>query len=300
MATADGLFSDNTSYAMPWLGNWLRPGYPDEKDEPVDYMRDGVYQPDLWKAQLRSFLIRAVPWLEMHRKLLVINFGDMGRSPESWRDIDSTQRPVFAAMEEGAFVDPWGGNGSFVFRNEDEWLRQVNTMRSLKHVRALMNVHGPVASPAQDLTAMDAGDASGNRAWDVLWYAIASFLQGYDDRRQNAYMNFTVWEYTRFYWLKEFDPAYLHLGRARGKSRRVEATGSHIYLREFDDGWVAVNPTTADARSILVPHGQARVLNHDTFEHPDTQPLTDRFDLPAHRGIILLKPGHLIGNGDNR
>jgi hypothetical protein len=41
---------------------------------------------------------------------------------------------------------------------------------------------------------MDARDASGNRAWDVLWYAITSFLQGYDDERQNAYLNFMMRE----------------------------------------------------------------------------------------------------------
>jgi len=118
--------------------------------------------------------------------------------------------------------------------------------------------------------------------------------------RQNAYMNFTVWNYNRFYWLDEFDPQHLHLGRARGEFRRVEGVGGHVYLREFDDGWAVVNPTTSDARGIHVPGGgTARVLDHDTFKHPDRKPLIDQFNLPSHRGVILLKPGKQVGNDDN-
>src|SRR3954452_23629137 len=112
-------------------------------------------------------------------------------------------------------MHPWGRPG-FNFRSEEQWLQQVATLRGLQHVRALMNIHGNVISDAQDLTRMDARDANGNRAWDVLWYALTSFLQGFDDVRQNAYLNFTVWGYSRFFWLKEFDPRFLHLGKARG------------------------------------------------------------------------------------
>jgi hypothetical protein len=146
---------------------------------------------------------------------------------------------------------------------------------------------------------MDAQDASGNRAWDVLWYALTSFLQGYDDLRQNAYMNFTVWGYSRFYWLDEFDPQYLHLGKAVGEMQRVTGTVGHVYLREFEDGWVAVNPTRQDASGILAPRGKARVLTHDTFKTFDQVPQVEKFDLPRHRGVVLLKPGHHAGNADN-
>jgi hypothetical protein len=198
-------------------------------------------------------------------------------------------------MDEGSFVHPWGRPDRFNFRTEEQWLLQVRTMRSLKHVRALMNVHGNVRSQAQDITRMDAADAEGNRAWDVLWYALTSFLQGYDDVRQNAYLNFTVWGYSRFYWFKEFDPRYLHLGPPRGEMRRADGEQGHVYLREFDAGWVATNPTSADSRGVKVPAGRARVLTHDTFEQAEAQPLVARFDLPRHRGVVLLKEGHPCG-----
>jgi hypothetical protein len=104
----------------------------------------------------------------------------------------------------------------------------------------------------------------------------------------------------RFYWFDEFDPQYLHLGRARGEFRRVEGTGGHVYLREFDDGWAVVNPTRSDVREIPVPGGgTAHILRHDNFRDAEQQPLVGQFELPAHRGVILLKPGRKAGNEDN-
>ncbi|MHB8900542.1 MAG: alpha-amylase family protein, partial [Thermoguttaceae bacterium] len=300
-AGTDGIFADNSSYALSL--DWYLEDQPESDDQPSDYVRDGAFRPELYRADMQAFFGRAVPWLEERQARLLANFGNMVREPESWRDLDALPHPPFAAMEEGAFVHPWGKlgrEGNFVFWPEKEWLNQVETLGGLKHVRALMNVHGPVGSDARDIRRMDAADASGNRAWDVLWYALASFLQGYDDVRQNAYMNFTVWGYSRFYWFDEFDPKCLHLGPALGEFRRTDTAGGHLYLREFQDGWAAVNPTPTDLGEIAIPGGgQARVVNHDTLLLADQQPLVDRFDLASHRGVVLLKLGRKIGNADN-
>jgi len=300
---ADGIFADNTRYDMPWRGQWHLEGKPDEDDMSVDYYRDGTHQDELYKSHMKQFFAWAAPWLEERGRILAPNFGGMSRHPEEWLELDSEPHPVFAAMEEGAFVHPWGTlgrQGNFVFWNETEWLNQVKTMRNLRNIRVLMNVHGPVLSEAQDISRMDEVDASGNRAWDVLWYAMTSFLQGFDDQRRNAYMNFTVWGYSRFFWFKEFDPDFLHLGRALGESGKLEGHDGYVYIREFDDGWVAVNPTKADALGVPVPGNvRARVLTHDTFLDVEMQPLTERFNLPIHRGVILLKPGRKTGNQDN-
>lgn len=298
---ADGIFADNCGYRMPWRGQWHLEGHPDKPDVPTDYTRDGAHRAELYKNHIKEFYRWVVPWLQERERKLVLNFGHMAREPEGWLELDQEPYPPFAAMEEGAFVHPWGTlgrQGNFVFWSEREWLNQVTTMRKLRHVRVLMNVHGPVVSDADDVRRMDASDASGNRAWDVLWYAMASFLQGYDDVRQNAYMNFTVWGYSRFYWFDEFDPTYLHLGRAIGEMRKVTGAEGHVYLREFDDGWVAVNPTRQDATGVPVPRGTARVLTHDTFKTFDGVPQVEKFDLPKHRGVVLLKPGRHAGNAE--
>jgi hypothetical protein len=244
---------------------------------------------------MKSFFARAFPWLAGKKLKIGLNFGDMARRPEDWKELDGEPGAPLAAMEEGAFVHPWGGKGSFVFRSEKEWLSQIAVMRKLKHVCALMNVHGPVAGDAKGISRMEGRDAAGNRAWDVLWYALASFLQGINEERSNARMNFTVWGYTEFYWFKEFDPRYLHLGRVRGESHRIEGREGHVYVREFDDGWAVVNATAQPAVGIAVPEGEARVVEHDTLERPDSRPLVRQFDLPAHRGVVLLKAGRTIG-----
>ncbi|HUT94646.1 MAG TPA: putative glycoside hydrolase [Thermoguttaceae bacterium] len=300
-AGADGVFADNSGYDLS--GGWYLEDQPESEDQPVEYVRDGQYRPELYREDMKQFYTLAVPRFRDRGVKLVANFGNMARAPRVWEELDNEPHPPFAAMEEGAFVHPWGTlgrQGNFVYWSEKEWLNQVDTMRNLKQVRALMNVHGPVVSDATDIRRMDASDAAGNRAWDVLWYAMTSFLQGIDDGRQNAYMNFTVWGYTRFYWLDEFDPQYLHLGRAQGPFRRVDGVDGYVYLREFDDGWAVANPTKSDVTAIPVPGGgNAPVLSHDTFRQADRQPLVDRFDLATHRGVILLKPGKMVGNEDN-
>jgi len=299
---ADGIFADNCGYHMPWRGRWHVEGQPDKPDRPTDYTHNGEHQAGLYKEHIQAFHRWVTPWLAERGKQLVLNFGNMATSPDQWLELDRQPHPVFAAMEEGAFVHPWGTlgrQGNFVFRSEQQWLNQIRTMRSLRHIRVLMNVHGPVVCKFDDIRRMDATDASGNRAWDVLWYALASFLQGYDDVRQNAYMNFTVWGYSRFYWFDEFDPLYLHLGKAVGEMQRVEGASGHVYMRQFEDGWVAVNPTTTDATGVVVPCGQARLIDHDQLRKADAAPLVRSFDLPSHRGIVLLKPGRRIGNEDN-
>lgn len=298
-AIADGVFSDNTRYAMVWKGHWRREGHPDTPDDPADYYRNGKPDLALYHQHMKSFFQRAFPWMAARGRKLALNFGDMARGPEAWAELDSEPHAPFAAMEEGAFVHPWGGKGAFVFYAEKEWLNQVESMRKLKHVRALMSVHGPVSSGSTDIVRMDSSDALGRRAWDVLWFALASFLQGYDDVRQNAYMNFTVWGYSKFHWLPEFDPQRLHLGRARADYRRLEGEAGHVYLREFEDGWAVVNPADKPATGVAVPEGEARLIDHDALESPESRPLVRRFDLAARGGVILLKPGHALGNADN-
>lgn len=181
-AGADGIFADNTRYSLP--RGWHLEGEPDKADLPAEYYRNGGYQADLWKADMKGFFARAIPWLAERGKKLVPNFGGMAREPEEWQELAPEPHVPFAAMEEGAFVHAWGklgAQGNFVFHSEERWLKQVNVMRALKKVRALMNVHGPTS----------------------------------------------------------------------------------------------------------------------ISEQADQQPLVDRFDLPVHRGVILLKPGKLAGDRDN-
>ncbi len=288
----DGVFSDNTHFGVPWPSGWYRENSPDMKDDPVEFSTDGKYNFDRWREGMSGFLKRAVPWYHAKGVTFANNFESLGRHPDWWRELDSLPSPPFAAMDEGGFICPWGsGTGRFFTW---DWEGRVRAMKDVRNVRILMNGHATVPD-GEGLDKMDIRDSNGMNGWDALWFSMTSFLLGFDDVNRNAYMNFTLWGYQNYYWFDEFDPQYLHLGRARGDFRR----SGEIWLREFDDGYVAVNPGKLEVNNLETPAPKLRVLNHANFRKADEAPLVSRFDLPARRGVILLKPGRQISNKDN-
>ena len=234
----------------------------------------------------------AVPRLGRKQVKLVTNTGQLGRAPEVWRELDALPEPPFAAMEEGGFVCPWGGDQkSFKFWN---WESNLAAFSRLRHVKALLCNHaGPLAG--QGLVAMESSDANGMTGWDALWFSLTSFLLGFDDVSRNGAMNFTIWSYSEYHWFDEFDPRYLHLGKAKGDFWKR----GPIHFREFEDGWVAVNGGVKDATAIKTPGGPARVLHHGNFKTGQDAALVTSFDLRAHRGVVLLREGRQAGNSDN-
>jgi hypothetical protein len=289
---ADGIFSDNTSFQVAWANQWRMESRPDQPDVPTTFYTDGKWRNDLWQAAFFRFMNEAVPRLGGKQLKLATNTGHLGRAPEVWRELDTLPNAPFAAMEEGGFVCPWGGDQkSFKFW---DWERKLAPFSRMRRVKVLMCNHaGPFAG--QGLAAMASPDANGMTGWDALWFALTSFLLGFDDVSRNGLMNFTIWGYSEYHWFDEFDPQYLHLGKALGSFEKC----GPVHFREFEDGWVAVNGETKDATGVKVPAGSARVLNHANFKTWQESPLVTSFDLPAHRGVVLLREGRQAGNGDN-
>lgn len=289
----DGIFSDNTSYAVPFAGKWYREGEPDKRDDPAEYFSGGKYLLDTWREGMNAFFGRAVPFFQEKGKVFIHNFESLGKHPDWWRQLDQLPNPPFAAMDEGGFICPWGSTGDARFRTWD-WESRVRVTREVHNVRILMNAHATVPE-GEGLAKMDVRDSTGMNGWDALWFSLTSFLLGFDDVARNAYMNFTVWSYSGYYWFDEFDPKFLHLGKAVGE---FHADGQ-VFLREFQDGFVVVNPGTKDAKNVSAPAANVRVLNHSNFRTAENEAEVSRFDLPAHRGVILLKRGRKAGNQDN-
>ena len=87
----------------------------------------------------------------------------------------------------------------------------------------------------------------------------------------------------------------MHLGKALGDE--FESGGAH--LREFEDGWFAVNAGTAPV-TVKAPGGASvRVIDRGNFKDASSMPLVQNFTLGAKRAVVLLKDGKLIDNGDN-
>jgi hypothetical protein len=289
---ADALFADNVQFRIIWTGQWRVEGQPDRPDVPSAYYRDGQWLQDAWHADAKAFLEEGGSWFGQRGIKLIANFGYLGSNPGYWEELEALSHPPFAAMEEGGFVCPWGGDGkSFKFW---DWEKKLAPFSKLRKVKALMVNHaGPFAG--EGLAAMDSPDANGMTGWDALWFSLTSFLLGFDDVSRNGLMSFTIWGYSEYHWFDEFDPQYLHLGKALGPFEKRGA----VHFREFEDGWVAVNGLAQAAKDVAVPRGKARVLNHANFKTWDQVPLVESFDLPAHRGVVLLKEGRQAGNADN-
>jgi len=168
-------------------------------------------------------------------------------------------------------------------------------MQRMKHVRMLMHLHGPVVSDKPDIRALAACDAAGNRAADVLWYGLASFLQGYNGPSSQCLCELPDME----------SPIFLAQGvRPEVSAPREGAGGLWQGRRHRKVTCICANSTTAGSLSIRRPRRrmacqfQAAAPGCSptiTFEYPEKLPLVEKFDLPVHRGIILLKPGKKSG-----
>jgi hypothetical protein len=291
---ASGIFADCTGYRVTNTDRWFHEdhvGDPSYQDHPADYYQNTAYDHDLWKVHMNEFFGRAVPALESRGLYLVPNFGHMATHQEYWTELGSQPHPPNAAMEEAGFVKSYG-NETF---NYHEWPQKLSAMSSLQNLAVLMTCHGKQLDQAEGLERMDLVGTDGATGWDALWFAMTSFLLALNQDQTNGYLGFTIWGYCEYHWLDEYDPQYLHLGNPVG----THFQEGDLFFREYEDGWVVVNPTTKDTSDVAVPGGEARVLSHETFKNADGAPAVNRFDLPAHRGVVLLKPGRKAGNEDN-
>lgn len=288
----DGLFADNTSYSVNWRGRWHREGFRDQPDEPEGYFAGGKYLHDAWRARVNAFFERAIPWFAERNVTFTLNFANRDEREEWWAELDSQPAPPFAAMDEVGFLHPYGPRPAWY--HTSDWERHLRQLRGMRNVRMLVNAHANVPV-GEGLEKMDAADPNGMTGWDALWFSMTSFLLGFDDVNRNAYMNFTLWGYSGYFWFDEFDPKYLHLGAALGDYKR----SGELYCREFEDGFVVVNPGTSNVVGTPVPAPGLRVLNHSNFRSAEEARAVSEFDLPSRRGVILLKPGRKAGNEDN-
>ena len=251
-----------------------------DRDYPDTYWDGATRNDALWRQHMVQFIEEVVPW---HRaRGLQVMFNAWTLNSEY---VSLLNRTGGHAMEECGFVcdsrfppDP---------RN---WLRRLGNLQQATNF-AILNTNAIVATSGSGRSRMDAVVWNGMRGWDVLWFAMTSFLLGYDPDRRNGYFHFTVAPddrsyYRDTYWFDEYDPRYLHLGRPRGPAQQL-STG--VWQREFDRGWVWVNPTGAE-RDVTVPSGTVRVLDHDTFRTPEAAQPVGSFRLGPWRGVIGLRP----------
>lgn len=297
---ADGIFSDVTGYDVPYTGQWRVDGGPnaDAVDHPAQYYDGSSYDHAKHRTEMNAFFDEALPWLAAQSTPVAFmpNFTSL-ENDDQWAELDQRANHPYAAMHEAGLVQPYGAYTFGVFHFQSR-LQTINALANVKSIDMCQGKSDDLSG--EGLARMDSSGSTGPgdgattmTGWEALWLSMCSHMAAINAERNNAYLGFTVWGYCEYHWLDEFDPTYIHLGDAVGDA----FTSDEATYREFEDGWVACNGTTGDLTGLSVPAGQARVIDHDNFKDPDSASLVSSFDLPLHRGVILLKDGHTLGNG---
>jgi len=266
----DGIFVDN---CMP-----LYPSY--FCDVPQKYPTD-----PLWRAAMHSYHTALAAGLHDRGILLMTNTGDVADPDgyDAWLDLDADPNyPDFIA-DEGVFCHGWG-SASSTFYSYDKWKRQVDIMTELQNASAIMFCHVNMAEGASGW------DNYGRPVtyWDALWYAMGSYLLGKNDQLDNAYFFFSnkVDAYYKLYWYDEYEQ--IDLGEAVGDYQRFVYQSKYIHSREFENGYVYVNPNGSGITGLALPQACKRLSHATILDDPNTLPSVTSIDLDAHRAAILL------------
>jgi hypothetical protein len=267
---ADGVFTDNC-LSLPADGS---------------YNAASAWYPSnaAWSSAMNSFVTAIAAGMHTYGQKLWCNKGGT-RSPDgasAWRALDASANPPDVLLEEAAFAVKYGFHTQFFA--EDVWKRQVDTLGAMQNVKAAMLSHTQLA-PGQSGT-----DNWGKPVtyWQTLWYALGSFLLGKNDVRGNSYFMFTGGSgYNQIWWFDEYDR--IDLGKALGPYAVSTVGGVHIYSREFEKGFVYVNPTANDVASVTLSKA-SRQLTHDNLLSPLTSlPNVTSIALKGHSATIVLK-----------
>jgi len=267
---ADGVHADNC-LAVPTFASYSAP--------PAKYASDAD-----WSSAMNGFASTISAGMHGYAQRVWCNRGET-RSPAgaaAWLALDAAATPPDVVAEEGAFAVAWG-QWSTQFFSEEEWKRQVDTLGAVRNSKVA------VFSSTQ-LAPDGAGTDNFGRPvtyWQTLWYALGSFLLSRYDFLNNAYFNFygSGAAHSVIWWADEFEQ--IDLGRAIAPYVVSSFGAANIYWREFERGYVMVNPTATDVASIALAR-PCRVLSHGNLA-PSPGSAASEIALGAHSAVFLLK-----------
>ncbi|MHB8660392.1 MAG: putative glycoside hydrolase [Minisyncoccota bacterium] len=269
---ADGIFADNCN-ALPGELSSTTAEYPTNS---------------AWSAAMISFVSAITTGLHGYGQKLWCNMGATNTSAGSavWLTLDKSPEHPDALMEEGAFARSWGA-GDVQFPDEAEWLDQVNTEYAMQNTKVTML--GQTKLPE----GRSGTDNWGNPVtfWQAFYYALGSFLLGKNDVSNNDYFSF----YPSYnipgnegpWWYDEY--THIDLGQALGPFTKSVVNGVDLYWREFQKGYVVVNPTQNDVPSWTIPQPSQQLTHDNLLTSRSTIPVVTTIALDSDSAAILLK-----------
>ena len=274
---ADGIFIDNCSVATQITGK-----------TPIgtDYPPDPSYaNADSWNISMNQFINTVTAALQEKGQKVFVNRGSTRYRDgyTAWIALDQSATPPDLVLEEGAFSVRWGKNDVQFYR-EDEWRRQVDIVGQIKNSEVGLLSHTKL-SPDQP----NGKDNFGKPAsfWQVLWYSMCSYHLARRDEPNNSYFMFGSTGYKTAWWFDEYDK--INLGKALGTYKTQAIAGTTIYYREFEQGYVLVNPTTTDIQSFQLPQSCVERTHNNLTTDASKLSVISTIAIPSHHGVICQK-----------
>jgi hypothetical protein len=237
-----------------------------------------------WSGAMNSFSSALTAGLHGYNQKLWCNRGSTSTADgaAAWLALDKSANPPDVVMEEAAFAVMYGAAVQFI--PETDWKRQVDTMGAIKNSKISM-------LSSTQLSADQSGTDNWGKPvtfWQALWYAIGSFQLGKNDVLGNASLMFTGGSgYNKIWWFDEYDK--IDLGKALGPYTVTTVSGVNLYSREFEKGYVYVNPTANNVASVTLPQAMRQITHANLLSSPSSLPTVSTISLNGHNAAFLLK-----------
>jgi chitodextrinase len=238
-----------------------------------------------WSDAMNTFVNAISAGVHGYGQKLWCNRGstDQAAGAAGWLALDAGPNPPDVVAEEGAFAVMWGTNATR-FYPEANWKSQVDVLSNIQHSKVAIFSHTNLAE-----------GQSGTDNWgkpvtfvQSLWYALGSYLLGKNDTLNNAYFAFTSQtNYNNIQWYNEYDK--IDLGKAVGPYTVTTLGSVNVYWREFDKGYVYVNPSATDVASVTLPQASQQLTRDNLLSPLASIPSVSSIALNGHNAAILLK-----------
>ncbi len=238
-----------------------------------------------WSGAMNSFAASLTAGMHGYGQKIWCNRGGTSTVDGSaaWLALDASSSPPDVVLEEGVFAVQWGG-GDTQFFPEADWKRQLDTMAAIRNSKVAMMSHTKLSD------GMSGIDNWGKPVTfsQTLWYSLGSFLLGKNDTLGNAYFMFNGGSgYNKLWWFSEYDN--INLGKALGPYIATTIAGVNIYSREFENGYVYVNPTPNNVASITLPQASRQLTANNLLTQITSVPNVGAIALNSHNAAILVK-----------
>lgn len=255
-------------------------------------LKQSVKYPDSrqWDKALNSFVASVTKSLHQKNQLVMVNRTNVRLKSGgiAWLELDEMDDAPDIIMEEGAFAVSWGG-GDVQFYSHDEWKRQIEAPGKIHNSSVALLSH-------TDLRPGKKGkDSDGNPVTfdQILSYSLGSYLLAKNQSGRTTLFSFDYGrkngDYKRISWMDIYDS--LDLGEAVNSAHIVNDKYNRVYVREFEKGYVYVNPTNNIQRDIPLHNPGFEIIRIDIQDSDvEMSEFSDnKFILKPHHALILLK-----------